>query len=102
MPEKIHHAVPAGKEEPRDSEQEEKATGWLRIVWIVVAVLSGAYILYPEPSDLFPIIGWLDEGLAAVFLTTALGKLGIRIPILDAFIRRKGRKSSKASAKDAS
>ncbi|HBS04125.1 MAG TPA: hypothetical protein DEA96_04105 [Leptospiraceae bacterium] len=95
MPEKIHHAVPAGKEEPRDSNEEEKATGWQKIVWIIVAILSGVYIVIPEATDFFPVVGWLDEGLAAVILTTALGKLGIRIPFLDALMRRKSRKGKK-------
>ena len=96
MPEKIHHAVPAGKVNPEDEVDSDSLTGWRRIVWIVVAILSGVYIFIPEFTDVIPIVGWLDEGLAAVILTTALGKLGIRIPILDAFMRRKGRKSKKS------
>ena len=95
MPQKIHDAIPVGKEEAADYEQEEKATGWQRIVWILVAILSGVYIVIPEFTDVVPVIGWLDEGLAAVILTTALAKLGVRIPLLDAFMRRKSRKKSK-------
>ncbi|MCB1138297.1 MAG: hypothetical protein KDK23_06040 [Leptospiraceae bacterium] len=95
MPEKIHHAVPAGKVNSEE-EVDESLTGWRRIVWIVVAILSGVYIFIPEFTDVIPVVGWLDEGLAAVILTTALGKLGIRIPILDALMRRKSKKGKKS------
>ncbi len=98
MPEKIHHAVPAGKEEPRDSAEEEKATGWRRILWLAVAVFFGVYIFVPEWTDAFiPLygIGLIDEAFAAIIVTTALAKLGVRIPILDALMRRKARKGKK-------
>lgn len=99
MAKKIHHAVPAGKEQDfGEDAYEDSPTGWRRIVWIVVAILSGVYIVIPEFTDFFPVIGWLDEGLAAVILTTALGKLGIRIPLLDAFMRRKARKKGTQKA----
>ena len=79
-----------------EEEVDESLTGWRRIVWIVVAILSGVYIFIPEFTDVIPVVGWLDEGLAAVILTTALGKLGIRIPILDALMRRKSKKGKKS------
>lgn len=60
-----------------------------KIAWTVIAVLSGIYIFVPEPSDVFPIVGWIDEGVAAMLLTTALTKLGFHIPILDPLLRHK-------------
>lgn len=74
------------------------ATGLARVVWIGVAVMSGIYIFVPEPSDVIPIIGWLDEGTAAALLTTALTKLGIRIPVIDYFLRRRSRSSKSAKS----
>jgi hypothetical protein len=34
----------------------------------------------PEPTDLIPILGWLDEATAFTVLIYALGKLNIKIP----------------------
>ncbi|MCC7071792.1 MAG: hypothetical protein IT383_10740 [Deltaproteobacteria bacterium] len=44
---------------------------------LVTAVLSGVYLFVPEPSDLIPIVGWLDEGMALAMLGWALSTLGI-------------------------
>ena len=38
---------------------------------------------------LVPIPFFIDEGLAALLLLTGLSKLGIRIPVLDWFFRRR-------------
>lgn len=71
-------------EEPFAGEgDDKKATGWSRFAWIVVAILSGIYIIIPEPTDVIPILGWLDEVTAFLIMTTALSKLGIKIPFLD-------------------
>lgn len=67
------------------------AAGGARFIWGAVALFMGVYIFVPEPTDLFPPLGWLDEGLAVMILTYALEKLGVRIPLLDAFLRRRRR-----------
>jgi hypothetical protein len=43
----------------------------------VVGALSFVYLFVPEPTDLVPIIGWLDEGLAASLLMWSLKTLGV-------------------------
>lgn len=87
----VKEAVYVNEEE---NDSEAPATGFLRWVWIAVALFSGVYIFIPEPTDALPIFGWLDEGLAVVLLTTSLAKLGIRIPILDRFLSRRSKKKS--------
>lgn len=62
---------------------DQEATGWSRLAWIVIAVLTAIYIFIPEPTDAVPILGWLDEVTAFLIMTTALSKLGIKIPFLD-------------------
>ena len=47
--------------------------------WTIVAILSAIYIITPEPSDLIPIIGWLDEATALAILNFALKQLGINL-----------------------
>lgn len=64
------------------------ASGWERIFWIVVCVVCAIWIFMPN-FPLVPIPFFIDEGLAAVLLLTGLAKLGIRIPVLDWFFRRK-------------
>lgn len=44
---------------------------------VAVAVLSGVYLFVPEPTDVLPIIGWLDEGMALAMLGWALSTLGV-------------------------
>ena len=44
---------------------------------VVVAVLSGVYLFVPEPTDLIPIVGWLDEGMALAMLGWAMSTLGV-------------------------
>jgi hypothetical protein len=39
---------------------------------VVVAALAGVYLFVPEPTDLIPVIGWLDEGLAGALLVWSL------------------------------
>lgn len=62
------------------------ATGIQRIIWIIVALFCGFWIVFPEPTDVIPILGWLDEGLAAGILLTALARLGIRIPFVSKWV----------------
>lgn len=67
------------------------AVGGARFVWGAVALLMGIYVFIPEPTDAIPFLGWLDEGLAVMIFTYALEKLGVRVPLIDAFLRRKRR-----------
>jgi uncharacterized membrane protein YkvA (DUF1232 family) len=50
-----------------------------RKFWIIVAALSVIYIFIPEPTDVIPILGWLDEASAFAILTYALKQLDIPI-----------------------
>lgn len=76
-------------------EDEVPATGLMRVLWIVVAVVCGVYIFIPEFTDVIPFIGWLDEVTAGGIVLFALRKAGLRIPliqpVLDWFIGRKKR-----------
>jgi len=51
-----------------------------KLFWIATALFSGLYIFIPEPTDIVPILGWLDEATAFTILMYALNKLGIKIP----------------------
>ena len=46
-------------------------------VALVVGALAFVYMFVPEPTDLIPIVGWLDEGLAAAVLMWALRTLNV-------------------------
>lgn len=75
-----------------------KPTGWRKWFWIAIAIISAVYIFIPEPTDafLFPIpFGLLDEATAALILTYALERLGIRIPFLSRLLGRKKLKKAK-------
>ena len=63
-----------------------------KLFWISIAVFSGIYMFIPEPTDLIPIIGWLDEATAFTILLFALNKLGVNIP---SFFKTKEEKVSK-------
>jgi hypothetical protein len=47
---------------------------------VVLGALSLVYVFVPEPTDAFPIIGWLDEGLALAILGWSLRTLEVRLP----------------------
>lgn len=49
--------------------------------WFIVAVASFAYTIFPEPSDLIPFVGWIDEGVAISIFWYALTQLGINFNI---------------------
>lgn len=42
-----------------------------------LAVFSGVYLFVPEPTDVLPIIGWLDEGAALALLGWSMKTLGV-------------------------
>lgn len=44
---------------------------------VLAAVVSGVYLFVPEPTDVFPIVGWLDEGAALAILGWSLRTLGV-------------------------
>jgi len=62
-----------------------------KIFWIATAVFSGIYIFIPEPTDLIPILGWLDEATAFTIFMYALKQLGVNIP---SFFKKKENKTS--------
>lgn len=56
-----------------------------KILWILVAILSGAYVVFPDPTDaLIPMmgLGLVDDGVFFGVFLYALERLGIHIPIL--------------------
>lgn len=65
-----------------------------RALWTTIALASAIYIFVPEPTDVFPVLGWLDEGMAFMLLTTALAKLEVNIPILNMLLNRKQKSRS--------
>ena len=44
---------------------------------VVVGTLSFVYMFVPEPTDLVPILGWLDEGLAGALLLWSMKTLNV-------------------------
>ena len=58
-----------------------------RIFWILTAIAAGIYVFIPEPTDIIPILGWLDEATAIALLTYALKQLDITI--FDKFFTKK-------------
>ena len=55
--------------------------------WIITAIASAIYVFIPEPTDIIPILGWLDEATAIVVLTYALKQLNI--DLFDKFFNKK-------------
>lgn len=55
--------------------------------WIITAIASAVYVFIPEPTDIIPILGWLDEATAIVVLTYALKQLNI--DLFDKFFNKK-------------
>jgi hypothetical protein len=44
---------------------------------VVVGALSLVYIFVPEPTDVIPVLGWLDEGVAGALLLWSMRTLGV-------------------------
>lgn len=44
---------------------------------VVVGAVSLVYMFVPEPTDLIPIIGWLDEGVAGALLLWSMKTLNV-------------------------
>lgn len=51
-----------------------------KLFWIATAVFSTLYMFIPEPTDLIPVLGWLDEATAFTVLMYALKQLNVNIP----------------------
>ena len=51
-----------------------------KLFWIATAVFSTLYMFIPEPTDLIPILGWLDEATAFTVLMYELKQLEVNIP----------------------
>lgn len=45
----------------------------------VVGLVSLAWIFFPEPTDLVPVLGWLDEAAAAGIFLACLSYLGVNV-----------------------
>lgn len=67
---------------------------------VALAVVSGVYLFVPEPTDVLPIIGWLDEGAALALLGWSMKTLGVTPTAILA--RLKGAKQLPQSDIDAS
>ncbi len=48
----------------------------------ITGIVSFIYLFVPEPTDLVPIIGWLDEGVAGMMLLWSLRTLGLDPKVL--------------------
>ena len=62
-----------------------------KVFWVATAVFSGIYIFMPEPTDLIPILGWLDEATAFTIFMYALRQLDVNIPNI---FKKKANKNS--------
>ena len=58
---------------------------------VALAVISGVYLFVPEPTDVIPFIGWLDEGVALALLGWSLRTLGVTPTAM--FARFRGEKA---------
>jgi hypothetical protein len=45
---------------------------------VVISALSAVYLFVPEPTDVIPILGWLDEGVALALLMWGLRTLKVQ------------------------
>jgi uncharacterized membrane protein YkvA (DUF1232 family) len=60
-----------------------------KIFWIITAIVSAVYVFIPEPTDIIPILGWLDEATAIAIFTYALKQLNI--DLFEKFFNKKTR-----------
>jgi len=57
-----------------------------------LGLLSLIWLFIPEPTDAVPVLGWLDEGLAAGILLACLNYLGVPVGKIKSMFE-KGEKS---------
>ncbi|MDP2344784.1 MAG: hypothetical protein Q8O67_27805 [Deltaproteobacteria bacterium] len=43
----------------------------------LLGAVSLVYMVVPEPSDVVPLLGWLDEGVAGAMLVWSMRTLGV-------------------------
>jgi len=53
----------------------------------LLGAVSLVYMVVPDPSDVVPIIGWLDEGVAGAMLMWSMRTLGVTPTALLAKLR---------------
>ena len=63
--------------EKKENQEGAKGKSWDKLL-LIVAVISFVYIFIPEPSDVIPVIGWLDEVAAGGVSMSALVDLIVR------------------------
>lgn len=44
---------------------------------VLVGAASFIFLFVPEPTDLIPVVGWIDEGMAGALLLWSLKTLGV-------------------------
>ena len=44
---------------------------------VLLGAVSLVYMVVPDPSDVVPVIGWLDEGVAGAMLMWSMRTLGV-------------------------
>lgn len=44
---------------------------------LAAAVVSGVFLVVPEPANLLPVVGWLDEGMALALFAWSMKTLGV-------------------------
>jgi hypothetical protein len=67
---------------------------------VVVGALSLVYMFVPEPTDVIPVLGWLDEGVAGALLLWSLRTLGVSPGDILARLRGKPRSEALAARVD--
>ncbi len=79
------------------SPESANLTFFQKLIWTILAIVCGIWIVLPEPTDVIPFFGWIDEflaatGLAAILFVTSMRKLGIHIPIVDKWVHDRFRR----------
>jgi len=95
-----HQEEKENNTEKNISTEKKKGGTWKKFVWMLIAFFSFGWIFLPEVTDLVPVIGWLDEGIAVILFFKSLSELGIQIPVIEKivnFFYGKKKKSGKIS-----
>lgn len=85
-PTAVGSGTPAGLE----SETTPKPLSFpKKLMWAFLGLFSAFWIFFPEPTDVIPILGWLDEGFAFVILLSSISRLfGVNIPIVSKMLNK--------------
>ncbi len=93
--------APVGEAARQPGRPPKELTGMEKVMWWVLVFLSALWIMWLEPTDAVPVVGWMDEVVALFILTTSLDRLGIEIPFLTKFLRKRtGIGQKEAAEKD--